>query len=137
MYWSHSETVLQYHLVLGWCAISLGIISGALIGMFFHREGWLGGYGSPARRMLRLGHIAFFGMAFLNFAFAGTLFVTHAQSTLVGLASLSLLLATISMPAVCFVSARYGISRAAFTIPVLGTVALVACTLQILLDFPY
>ena len=50
------------NLFLGWLWILLGFVSGMALGMFFHRENWLGGYGSFKRRMYRLGHISFFGL---------------------------------------------------------------------------
>ncbi|HMF37455.1 MAG TPA: hypothetical protein VKF17_12475, partial [Isosphaeraceae bacterium] len=58
------------NLTVAWLAILLGLISGTLLGLFFHREDWLGGYGSWRRRMLRLGHISFFGTGLLNLSFA-------------------------------------------------------------------
>ena len=38
---------------VAWIAILAGLLTGAAIGMFFHAEEWLGGYGSWRRRMLR------------------------------------------------------------------------------------
>ena len=49
------------HLVIAWVAILVGLLSGTVIGQFFHREEWLGGYHSWRRRMVRLGHVAFLG----------------------------------------------------------------------------
>ena len=57
------------NLYAAWIGILLGAIMGAVQGMFFHKESWLGGYGTWARRMTRLGHISFFGIAFINLAF--------------------------------------------------------------------
>ena len=45
----------QMNLLLAWLWICLGFLSGMLLGLFFHRENWLGGYGSLKRRMYRLG----------------------------------------------------------------------------------
>jgi hypothetical protein len=60
------------NLLAGWIGVLGGVVSGAIIGLFFHREDWVGGYGSLPRRLLRLGHISFFGIGFLNFALALT-----------------------------------------------------------------
>lgn len=60
------------HLVIAWVAILVGLLSGTVIGLFFHREEWLGGYHSWRRRMVRLGHVAFLGTGLLNLAFAMT-----------------------------------------------------------------
>ena len=45
-----------------WIGILLGFVAGVVLGFFFHREDWLGGYHSWRRRMVRLGHISFFGI---------------------------------------------------------------------------
>ena len=55
-----------------WIGIFLGLESGTVQGLFFHREDWLGGYDAWPRRLMRLGHISFFGIAFLNLAYANT-----------------------------------------------------------------
>jgi hypothetical protein len=36
--------------------MSIGVLSDAVMGLLFHKEGWLGGYGSVSRRMVRLGY---------------------------------------------------------------------------------
>ena len=42
----------------GWAAILTAFATGAVLGLFFHREDFLGGYASFRRRILRLVHIA-------------------------------------------------------------------------------
>lgn len=64
--------ITQINLLLAWLWILLGFISGMVMGMFFHRENWLGGYASFKRRMYRLGHILFFGLGVLNLMFCLT-----------------------------------------------------------------
>lgn len=54
----------------GWLWITLGFVSGAVIGLRFHKAEWLGGYGSLRRRLVRLGHISFFALGLLNVFFA-------------------------------------------------------------------
>lgn len=61
------------NLVLAWLWILLGFVSGMVLGLFFHRENWLGGYGSFRRRMYRLAHISFFGLGAVNLLFWLTL----------------------------------------------------------------
>ena len=58
------------NLSVGWIMILLGLFAGAVVGMFFHDDQWLGGYGSWRRRMLRLTHISLLGTGALNLAFA-------------------------------------------------------------------
>ena len=53
-----------------WFGILGGILSGSIAGLGFKDEHWLGGYGSWRRRQIRLGHVSFFGIAFLNLSLA-------------------------------------------------------------------
>ena len=68
----------QINLHFAWIWMLGGMISGAVIGLFFHDPQWLGGFGSWRRRMLRLGHIAFLGTGLLNLGFA--LSVPHLRA---------------------------------------------------------
>jgi hypothetical protein len=111
----------------------LGAVSGAAIGLFFHREGWAGGYGALRRRMIRLGHISFFGIGFLNFLFALTLAQVNLPDTHVRVASAGFLLAIVAMPLTCFLTAWKKPFRHLFAIPVLAVVAGIA---PILLGWP-
>jgi hypothetical protein len=54
----------------GWVWILIGFVSGFLLGLGFHRDDWMGGYGSFRRRLIRLGHISFVGLGILNILFA-------------------------------------------------------------------
>lgn len=58
------------NLYAGWIGMLAGCLAGAVTGLFFHDPDWLGGYASWPRRMVRLGHIAFFGIGFINVIFA-------------------------------------------------------------------
>ena len=60
----------QINLFAAWVGILLGFIAGAVPGLFFDRESWLGGYGSWRRRLIRLAHISFFGLGFINLGYA-------------------------------------------------------------------
>jgi hypothetical protein len=104
----------------GWIGILAGFLAGAVIGLFFHDETWLGGYGSWRRRMLRLGHISFFGIGFINVIFA----ITVRCETEGLLAPSRLLIAgAVAMPAICFLSAWRKVFRHLFFVPVLCLVA--------------
>jgi hypothetical protein len=103
-------------------AILLGALLGGLQGLFFHREQWLRGYGSWPRRLMRLGHIAFFGMALLNVAFALTAAALDIRTGL-WLPSRLLLVGLAGMPLVCYLAALWKPFRHLFFVPVLGVVA--------------
>jgi len=115
----------QVNLTLGWIAILAGLGVGAGIGMFFHREDWLGGYGSWRRRMLRLAHISLVGTGLLNLAFALSVSTLHIDPCPRG-ASLLFLVGAGTMPSVCALSAWRPAFRRLFFIPVLSLVAATA-----------
>lgn len=105
------------NLCLGWLWITAGLISGAMVGLFFYDPNWLGGYSSWRRRMVRLGHISFLGTGLLNLAFTFT-FANGTGRTPPTLASWLLAVGAITMPVVCFLAAwRVGF-RHLFPIPV-------------------
>lgn len=113
----------SFHLLVGWVAMLSGAGTGAVLGLFFHRDGWAGGYASFRRRMLRLGHISFFGIGFLNFLFGLTLTVVVLPQPHVAIASTGFLVAVIAMPLVCFLTAWKRPMRHLFAIPVLAVLA--------------
>jgi hypothetical protein len=110
---------------IAWFAILVGLVTGAGIGMFFYGESWLGGYSSWRRRMIRLGHISFFGTGLLNLAF--TLSVQHLSlEHAPWVASMGLVLGALTMPTVCFMSAWRSSFRHLFVIPVASLILAVA-----------
>lgn len=119
---------------LVWVGMLAGVVSGAIIGLFFHREDWMGGYNSFRRRLTRLGHISFFGLGFVNFLFAGTLFILARgrSGQLAWIAGGAFCLAAVTMPLCCFLSAwRKEPFRHFFFIPVSGALAGICVTLYL------
>jgi len=108
------------NLIGGWIAMLAGVVSGAISGLFFHREDWMGGYGSYPRRMMRLGHISFFGLGFLNLIFAATASQLALRSIYLSVASVALIVGAVAMPVCCFLSAWRKPFRHLFPIPVLS-----------------
>jgi hypothetical protein len=106
--------------------MAAGALSGAAIGLFFHQDGWLGGYGSFRRRLMRLGHIAFFGLGILNVLFAVSIAARPPDSSLLPLASAGFWIAAVTMPACCFLAAWRKPLRHLFPIPVLALVTGIA-----------
>ncbi|MCC7474077.1 MAG: hypothetical protein IT425_01670 [Pirellulales bacterium] len=102
---------------LGWVWITVGLISGAVVGLFFHDPNWLGGYGAWRRRLVRLGHISFLGTGLLNLAFAFT-FANQTGPAPPVLASWLLAVGAVTMPMVCFLTAWRDGLRHLFPIPV-------------------
>jgi hypothetical protein len=103
----------------GWIAILIGLCVGTILGLFFHQEDWLGGYSSWRRRMIRLGHVSFFGTGFLNLAFAFS--VEHLRlATPPPIPSVAFLVGAVTMPMICFLSAWRDSFRHLFFIPVVS-----------------
>ena len=116
------------NLLAGWIGFLAGAATGALMGLFFHREDWLGGYGSFPRRMLRLGHIACFGLGLINILFA--LSVAHlppSTAPVLRIGSLLLVVGMITMPLNCFLTAWQKPFRHAFFIPAGSTLFGIGC----------
>jgi hypothetical protein len=110
------------NLMVGWIGMLGGVITGAAIGLFFEREDWMGGYASFRRRLSRLGHIAFFGLGFVNILF-GLTTSGVAPSGWLQVASWSLVIGAATMPVCCFLTAwRSGFARL-FPIPVVSVSA--------------
>lgn len=110
------------NLFLAWLWILLGFVSGMVLGLFFHRENWLGGYGSFRRRMYRLGHISFFGLGALNLLFVLTVrnFALAGQG--IQIASGAFILGALTMPLCCAVVANFPRLHLIFSVPVVSLI---------------
>ncbi|HTQ49514.1 MAG TPA: hypothetical protein VMJ12_02295 [Candidatus Acidoferrales bacterium] len=117
------------NLFLAWLWILLGFVTGMVLGLFFHHENWLGGYGSLKRRMYRLGHISLFGLGAVNLLFWLTMQNISPTSQLAGIASGAFLLGAVTMPVCCVIMAHYPKAHLVFAVPVLCLIAGGALTL--------
>ena len=112
--------LLHWNLVFAWGWILMGFISGVALGLFFHRDEWLGGYGSWKRRLYRLGHISFFGLGFANLVFWVTARLLPAAPASLDTASIAFLIGGITMPLCCALAANFKPARHLFAIPVIS-----------------
>ena len=110
----------QWNMLAGWTGMLLGLVSGGLIGLYFHQESFAGGYASFRRRMMRLGHIAFFGLGIINVVFSLTLEMATISIDYPTIASLSLIGGAFLMPLICFLTAWKKPFRHFFALPVAG-----------------
>jgi len=99
----------------GWTLILAAFLTGAGIGLFFHREDFWGGYTSFRRRLVRLGHIAFAALGALNVLFS--IATPDEASASIHVASVLLLIGAISMSTICFLTAWRESFRRLFFIP--------------------
>jgi Kef-type K+ transport system membrane component KefB len=116
-------------IINGWFGMLGGVLSGALLGLCFHDESWLGGYGTWRRRMIRLGHISFFGIGFLNFVLGLTAPLLQIDASCYRIAVIAMTVAAIGMPACCFLSAWRKPFRHLFPIPVTGALIAISSIL--------
>ena len=119
----------QANLVMGWIWILAGFLFGLYLGMNFHREEWMGGYQSLKRRMYRLSHISFFGLAIINLLFAFTVRIESLNGPLLPVASLAFLVGALTMPICCIVMAYTPRFRMLFGIPVTALVLAAGITI--------
>lgn len=116
------------NLAFGWSWIALGLISGMILGLFFQRPEWLGGYGALPRRMVRLGHISFIGLGILNIFFALTLPHARLGPAESAVASWGFVIGGISMPACCGLMAWRPVFQPAFAVPVISLITAASLT---------
>jgi hypothetical protein len=116
---------------IGWLTASLGAASGLIMG-FWSFDGplpvpeWLGEYDQTARRLARLGHIAFFGLGILNILVAGELRRLAAVSRSGRVASWAMSFGNVFLPLTLFVAAAYRPAKYFMSVPALAVfVALV------------
>lgn len=127
-------SIPQINLAFAWVWILLGFASGALMGLRFKDENWLGGYSSFPRRLYRLGHISFFGLGLINLLFAITLHIAGAKSQAAEYAAWAFILGGILMPICCALMAHFPSSKPAllFAPPVTSLLLGGALTVYIL-----
>lgn len=107
---------MNINIYAAWTGFFLGALAGMIPGLFFYKNDWLGGYNSWQRRMIRLAHIAFFGIGGINLGFALS---ARASGLETGLQTISALLivGAVTMPGVCYLSAWKPVFRNLFFIP--------------------
>ncbi len=120
---------MEQNIVAAWMAFLFGALAGAVAGLLFHDEAWLGGYGSWRRRLMRLGHVAFFGIGFINLGFGLTVQALGLASRGIDDASFLLIVGLITMPLVCYLAAWKKGFRHLFIVPVGSVVVAVALTI--------
>jgi hypothetical protein len=113
---------IQLNLLAAWIGILLGFCSGALIGTKFHNENWLGGYASFKRRMYRLGHVSFFGLAVMNLMFCFTAQAIPLAGVQINWAAWSFVVGAATMPACCVTLAHWPKAHALFAVPVVSLI---------------
>lgn len=105
---------------LGWLWFVLGMVTGAALGSAFQRDDFMGGYASWPRRLLRLGHVSFFGLGLINILFALSLPRVSLGAPWPAVASWALAVGALTMPACCAVAAWRRRAKPLFAVPVIA-----------------
>ena len=107
---------------IGWCSLAAGVATGLVMGLWsfdgpMTTPAWLGEYGDTSRRLARLGHIAFFGLGFINILLAREL----PQSALSGrarrIASRHMNFGNVVLPITLFIASVWRPAKFALAIP--------------------
>src|SRR5206468_2701103 len=123
----------QLNLIAAWIGILLGFGSGLVLGLFFQRENWLGGYTSLKRRLYRLAHISFFGLGAVNLLFYFTALHLSPGTRALAIAGWTFIIGSISMPICCLLMAHFPRTQPLFAIPVLSLILGAVLTLAALI----
>lgn len=111
------------NLAFGWIWITMGFLTGAVLGMGFQRDDFMGGYNSWSRRLVRLGHIAFFGTGFLNVlvALSGLILGDlHTTTNLWVITSWCFIVGGAAMPVCCLIASKWKSTKPIFVVPVVA-----------------
>jgi len=120
------RTMPSLNETLGWTWICLGALSGAVIGLRFQDEAFMGGYASRPRRLVRLGHISLFGLGILNLLFASSAAraaTGQGGAPALGVASWGFITGAVAMPVCCGLVAWRKDLHPIFVVPVLALAA--------------
>ena len=112
----------------GWLLVLASFLTGAVIGLAFHRDDFLGGYGSFRRRLVRLGHIALAALGLMNVVFALSPWPVPGSWPATA-ASFCFIAGGATMPAACFLTAWRAGFRHVFAVPVMALTGAVVFTL--------
>lgn len=111
--------------LVAWTGFGLGVISGALMGLWafdgpLDPPVWIGDYENTPRRLMRLGHISFFGIGYLNLFLARELPGFDLEHRTKALASRCMNVANTLLPLLLFAAAAYGPLKYLLPFPVIA-----------------
>lgn len=135
-----AEVRTSLNLAVGWASLAVGAITGLVLGIWSFGgpipvPEWIGDYDALPRRLLRLGHIAFFGLGILNIALAHHLRRTRTFGFPSGLSLGAMNLGNIFLPLTLIAAAAYEPAKYLMSLPAIAvTLALVVGAYVAILD---
>jgi len=117
-----TPTIGHCNRVIGWGSLSTGVLTGLILGLWsfdgpLSTPAWLGEYGDTARRLARLGHIAFFGLGILNLFLARELLRLPLSARARRIAAVTMNFGNIGLPLTLFLAAAYPPAKYVLSIP--------------------
>ena len=115
---------------VGWVSLAVGAGTGLILGLWSFDgpmavPAWIGEYGDTSRRLVRLGHIAFFGLGILNILLAREL--PRLADTARRIASPAMNFGNVFLPITLLAAAAYPPFKYFMSVPALSVfVALLA-----------
>src|SRR5262245_56418242 len=97
---------------VGWSSLAVGVAVGLVMGLWsfdgpLQPPAWIGGYTDTARRLVRLGHIAFIGLGAIDILIERELARSALGSRGRAIASWSMVFGNVLLPVTLFASAAY------------------------------
>ena len=120
---------------IGWTCMAAGVGTGLVLGLWSF-DGpvsvpeWIGEYGSTARRLIRLGHIAFIGLAILNILLSRELSRLHLSAVAKRTTAILMNIGNVFLPLTLFAAAA--IPSLKYVMPVPASCVLVTMILAAL-----
>jgi hypothetical protein len=112
----------------GWLLVLSAFVTGAVLGRYFHRDDFLGGYVSFRRRIVRLGHVSQAALGLMNVLY-GLSPLPPSGNWLAHAAGISFVVGGVAMPLVCYLSGWRQPFRHLFFVPVISLLLAVLFTL--------
>jgi hypothetical protein len=112
---------------IGWASIFVGVATGSILGLWSF-DGpvavpeWLGAYDATARRLVRLGHIAFLGLGILDILLGAELARVRLTPAMKRTASRAMVFANVVLPLNLFAAGAWRPLKYALPLPVVGAI---------------
>jgi len=107
---------------VGWFSLAVGVATGLVMGLWafdgpMTPPAWLGEYGDTARRLARLGHIAFIGLGLINILLAQELAHSALSLRARRIASRQMNFGNIVLPLTLFAASMWRPAKYAMAVP--------------------